>query len=340
LEERDLTKPDSEPHPAPPRWVADLAAASSRSVAITGGAGRLGTRLADVLRAGGHRVTVLDVRPPPTDGVRFVACDVRGGAFPRSALAGMAAVVHLAALHGPDLARGASRRDFWPVNVRGTQAVLEAARAAGVSRFIMAGSTSVYGPAAEPGRPCRVLDETTPAQPSDVYDLTKLAAECLVRDARAAGLPAATLRLGRFFFGSRADYHLRKLSTGLDVWDACQAFARVLCAPAVPRDLYCVVSDLAMPTEDRKRLGLDAVEVLRRRYPRIVEAARGRGIELPARVGKAVVADALRRDFGYSPERDLRWAAERWLDESDLLARNRTTELADLGSADLFPLAT
>ncbi|WP_431936244.1 NAD-dependent epimerase/dehydratase family protein [Micromonospora sp. RP3T] len=322
------------------RWLDAATGPERRSVAIIGGAGRLGTRLTEVLHALGFRVTVVDVTPPAMDGVEFVACDIRAGRLPSRILAGADTVVHLAALHGPHLTSGATRRDFWSVNVLGTQAVLAAARAAD-ARFVLASSTSLYGPGTAVGQPCRVLDERTPPQPTDVYDLTKLAAEALVRDARAAGHPATILRLGRFFFGSRFDYHLRKLSTGLDVWDACQAFVRVVAAPQVPSPLYCVVSDLELPLDERRRLGTDLVGVLRRRHPRIVAAAHARGIVLPSRVGKTVVTDTLRHDLGYLPERDLGWVADRWTAPArSRIPAHLLPPPTDVAPADLFPLTT
>jgi nucleoside-diphosphate-sugar epimerase len=316
-------------------WFAELSSRPARSVLITGGSGHLGTRLAQVLAAGGHRVTVLDVTAPVLDGIRFVPCDLRRETIPRHAVEGADSFVHLAGIHGPHLLSGVRRSEFWPVNVHGTQAALELAADAGVPRFLLASSTSVYGSGSPPGELAKVLDEERPVEPDDVYDYTKLAAETLVREAYRSGPVGVALRFGRFDTGSNDDYHLRKLSTGVDMWDACQAVVRVLFAPTLSRSLYCVASDLPLPAEDRAELGHDAPGVLDRWYPEVTAAFAERGIAVPARVGKSVDSAALRRDTGYVAERTLRWAALHRAGEPRRPARPRTS-----WPADMSPLAT
>ncbi|HET8681961.1 MAG TPA: NAD(P)-dependent oxidoreductase [Micromonosporaceae bacterium] len=294
-------------------WVRELQQAPRLCAAVVGGSGRLGSWLTRQLTSAGHRVRVVDAQPPsPLPGMRFVRCDLGGqGRLPAGLLAGCDVVFHLAALHGAHLVGGADRRRFWAVNVNGTQAVVEAALRDGVRRLVLAGSTSVYGAGSAAG-PALVLDESSPLRPEDIYDLTKVAAEQLVQRAARAGLEGVTLRFGRFFFGSQAGYHLRKLSTGLDVTDACQALVRSALAPALARPAYCVASDLPLDRADRARLGEDATAVLQERFPRLVEAAQRLGLTLPDRVGKSVCSDALRQDLGYAPERTLEWVTDAW----------------------------
>jgi nucleoside-diphosphate-sugar epimerase len=291
----------------------DLSGSDIATVAVVGGSGRLGSSLVRVLLAADRRVVVLDAQPPePLPGVRFVRCDLgRREPLPPAAVAGCDAVVHLAALHGAHLVAGTPRTAFWEVNVHGTQRVLDAAAAAGVRRVVLASSTSIYGSGSGPGQPARILDERTALDPEDVYDLTKIAAEHLLRDRTAPGVGVA-LRFGRFFFPSQAGYHLRKLSTGLDVHDANQAIVRALTAPAPPRPAYCVASDLALSEEDRRRLGTDVRAVLDRALPGFAESARQRGIELPERVGKSVSTALARAELGYRPERALDWVSRTW----------------------------
>ncbi len=91
-------------------------------------------------------------------------------------------VVHLAAL----LDYSAPRKRIFAVNVNGTRRVLEAAKRAGVKRFVFASSTSVY-------RAPRYLpiDEKHPVAPANAYGQSKAEAERLVR---ASGLPYVILR--------------------------------------------------------------------------------------------------------------------------------------------------
>ncbi len=278
-------------------WVEALRGAGRMRVAVVGGSGRLGSRLVRFLVKAGHQVVVLDTTPPqPLNGLRFVGCDLlERDRFPYAALRGCTAVVHLAALHGAHLVSGTDRRRFWAVNVDGTHRALDAAT----------GSPA--------GQPARVLDEETPLAPEDIYDLTKIAAERLLREATRDGMTGVALRLGRFFFPSVADYHLRKLSTGLDVRDACQAVALALLAPPGRRAAaYCVASDLPLEREQRLRLGLDAAQVLDEVLPTFAGLARRRGVAIPSRVGKSVSTAAIRRALGYAPERSLAWLASTW----------------------------
>jgi nucleoside-diphosphate-sugar epimerase len=226
------------------------------------------------------------------------------------------AVIHLAALHGAHLTEATDRREFWTVNVGGTQAVLEAALQAGVHRFVLASSTAVYGRGSPPGAPARVLDEQSEFRPDNIYDLTKIAAEQLVQRAIRLGMDAAILRLGRFFYLSYSDYHLRKLSTGLDVSDACQAIVRVLLASSLPRRVYCVASDLPLLRSERARLGIDLPDVLRTALPQLIDAASRAGVPVPDRVGKSVCSEALQNDLGYRPMRTLAWVTNMWSDST------------------------
>lgn len=74
-------------------------------------------------------------------------------------------------------------------NVEGTRRILEAARAAGVSRIVYTSSVSVYG-----DRLPRGVAENAPVNPAGVYGVSKVRAERLVQEAAAAGLRAMIVR--------------------------------------------------------------------------------------------------------------------------------------------------
>jgi NAD(P)-dependent dehydrogenase (short-subunit alcohol dehydrogenase family) len=318
-----------------PTWFQRLASGGRQRVVITGGAGRLGTRLAECLLRAGHAVTILDKQPSSIRGARLIHADVQQPSQVSALqLAGVSAVVHLAATHGVHLVSGLNRGAFWRINVRGTQAVLAAARKAGVARFIFASSTSVYGSGTRSGE-ARLLDETTPPRPEDAYDISKVAAECLVAQAGNTGMSTVSLRFGRFSFASSEDYQVRKLSTGLDVHDGCQAIALALLADKLSRKAYCVASDLELSLEHRRRLGIDVASVLRETYPWIMDAAAQAGVRIPTRVGKSVNTTAIRRDLGYRPERGLEWTVRLW--ERDPRART-VISTSTLSAGDLWPI--
>lgn len=125
----------------------------TKRVLITGGAGFIGSHLADELLAGGYRVRALDSLVPEVHGgrrrrpgylapdVELVRGDVRDPAAVDGALKAVDAVFHLAAEgRGTDaLAHVTS------VSAVGTAVLLEAVRRNGVEKLVVASSTSVYG---------------------------------------------------------------------------------------------------------------------------------------------------------------------------------------------------
>ena len=127
---------------------------------ITGAAGFIGSHLVDRLLAKGWQVIAFDNFDPFYEpslkerniaahlrqaGYRLVRGDIRDERALQAALAThVDVIVHLAARAGvrPSIADPIGYQD---VNVRGTQNLLEAARRAGVSQFLFASSSSVYG---------------------------------------------------------------------------------------------------------------------------------------------------------------------------------------------------
>ncbi|MDB4982757.1 MAG: Epimerase [Myxococcales bacterium] len=157
-------------------------------ILVTGAAGFIGSHLSERLVARGDEVVGFDnfdpfyaraVKEQNLAGLRsarftLVEGDVRSGADLERAFAGAPfdAVVHLAALAGvrPSLAEPARYVD---VNVLGTARLTEAARAHGVTRFVFASSSSVYGDGSEPP-----FMETDPClRPLSPYASTKRAGE-------------------------------------------------------------------------------------------------------------------------------------------------------------------
>ena len=149
------------------------------SYLVTGGAGFIGSHLAEELLRRGHRVRVVDNLSTGLrhnlDHIRsevaFIEGDLADRAVARAAVAGVDYVLHQAAL--PSVPRSVED----PVgshraNVDATVNVLAEARDAGVKRLVYAGSSSVYGDG--PVLPKR---EDMLPRPLSPYALQKLVAE-------------------------------------------------------------------------------------------------------------------------------------------------------------------
>jgi UDP-glucose 4-epimerase len=124
-----------------------------RSCLVTGGAGFIGSTIADALLAEGASVRVLDnlltgTRSNVDRKVDFVEGDVRDQAALAAAMRGVEVVFHQAAQINPAKAVEDPLFDF-EINARGTLNVVLAARDAGVRKLLMA-STNVYGDATVP----------------------------------------------------------------------------------------------------------------------------------------------------------------------------------------------
>lgn len=125
----------------------------TRSI-VTGGAGFIGSHLAELLHRNGHAVTVVDNLATGRtknidhllggDDFEFVEADICDASRMKELFQGTDYVFHLAAL--ADIVPSIQRPDdYHRANVDGTFSVLEAARAANVKKLVYAASSSCYG---------------------------------------------------------------------------------------------------------------------------------------------------------------------------------------------------
>lgn len=171
---------------------------------ITGGAGFIGSHIAELMIDKGHDVLVVDnllsgrlgnlqsIAQHPK--FRFVEADIRDASKIEPLFKGIDWVFHLAGLADivPSLEMPAQ---YYSTNVTGTFNVLECARQHGAKRLIYAASSSSYGiPEVYP------TPEHAPINPEYPYALTKHMGEDLVIHwANVYKLPSVSLRLFNVF---------------------------------------------------------------------------------------------------------------------------------------------
>jgi UDP-glucose 4-epimerase len=169
---------------------------------VTGGAGFIGSHLADALAALGARVRIVDDLSNGLEanlsGAAAAAEFVRGSILDAGVLdrafAGVDTVFHHAAL-GSVPRSIEMPEQYERVNVEGTLRVLEAARRAGVRRVVYAASSSAYG-----DTPSLPKHESIRPDPRSPYAFTKLAGEHLMRSwALSYGMETVSLRYFNIF---------------------------------------------------------------------------------------------------------------------------------------------
>lgn len=175
---------------------------------VTGGAGFIGSHLTELLLQRGHQVVVLDnlstgrlenlAHLKGSSGLSFHQVNVADFKAIRPYFEGVDWVFHLAAL--ADIVPSIQQPlEYHRANVDGTAAVVEAARLAGVKRFVYTASSSCYGiPDAFP------TSETSALRPQYPYALSKAMGEQMVLHwGQVYKLPVVSLRLFNVY-GPRA----------------------------------------------------------------------------------------------------------------------------------------
>jgi dTDP-glucose 4,6-dehydratase len=181
-----------------------------RTLLVTGAAGFIGSNFVrlllgrgepvrlvafDKLTYAGNLANLQDLLDAHPQKLVFVKADICDPAAVNEAFEqhGVTDVVHFAAESHVDRSI-LSSGPFVQTNVAGTQVLLDAAKAKGVTRFLQVSTDEVYGTLPE-DKPEVMFTEETPLQPNSPYSASKAAADCLVRSYfHTFGLPVLTTR--------------------------------------------------------------------------------------------------------------------------------------------------
>jgi len=162
----------------------------TQTVLVTGGAGFIGSNLVRFLRRERPEWTVVNLDKLTYAGNAESVADLRqdpGHVFVRGDIANAELVEHLIRQHAVDAILNLAAEShvdrsilgpgiFVETNVSGTQVLLEAARQAGVKRFLQISTDEVYGSLGASGK----FNEASPPRPSSPYSASKAAADLLV----------------------------------------------------------------------------------------------------------------------------------------------------------------
>jgi len=175
-----------------PGW---LPGRNGATVLVTGASGFLGRHVVAELHRQGHRVRAMmhAADSPDWTGVDVVHAALGDNRAIARALSGVSVVVHCAAR----VARSGTRTEFFRDNVSGTAHLLEAARAAGIERFVHISSIGINGRNGKGS----VIKENGGYDPRPdlrgAYTWSKLEADRLVYEAgKSGGLRTIVLRPG------------------------------------------------------------------------------------------------------------------------------------------------
>jgi nucleoside-diphosphate-sugar epimerase len=177
------------------------APAQLSSICVVGGAGFLGSVLAELLLDEGYEVTILDAFLYGDEGIRhlldrpglsLVTGDLRDISTTVRAFRQADAVVHLGALVG-DPACDIDERLTLEINRDASAKAAAIARGLGIERFVFASTCSVYGASAD------ILDEESPLDPISVYARSKVESEVLLLAQSAQNFWPTVLRFGTLY---------------------------------------------------------------------------------------------------------------------------------------------
>jgi len=172
-------------------------------VLITGGAGFIGSHLAERLISEGYNATVYDIKPNKNQNVNYIFGDIMDYDRLKYAIQGHKIVCHLAAMVGVTACL-TNEKQVYRINLEGTKNVIRACREAGVKNLLFTSSSEVYGE----GSPFKILDEGMELKPISHYGKSKMYSEWLMKEfSEEAGVKVTVLRYCNIYgIGQRKEF--------------------------------------------------------------------------------------------------------------------------------------
>ena len=280
-------------------------------IAVTGGAGFIGSHVVDRLAKDGHTVVVLDTRRPHRRDVEHHDVDILDDAGLLRATKGCDVVFHLAAVSDVNEAVADPVRTT-ELNVLGTTKVWEAARRNGVQRVVLASTVWVYSSATGNGE----VTEDAPfdlSRADHVYTSSKLSSELVAHNYFALygqeftilryGIPYGPRMRGALVIPRFVGMALRNETITID-GDGSQFRNYIYIEDLVEAHALVLADGAANQVFNLE--GPEAVSV--RRLVDCISDATGRAVNTvsrPARAGdyagRVVSAEKARQDLGWAP---------------------------------------
>jgi UDP-glucose 4-epimerase len=278
-------------------------------IGVTGGSGFVGSHVVDALLAAGHRIRVIDGRPPLQPDVDWADVDMLDQEALTDAMKGVGPVFHLAAMADVNDVVADPVLSV-ELNIMGTARVLEAARRVDAGRVILSSTVWVYSATRDDNVDEATLFDLNAAR--HIYATEKIASEMLCADyANLFGRPYTVLRYG-IPFGPRMR---SDLVIAAFIERAMRGEALRIDGDGSQERSFVYVEDLAaahplalQPAAENKTYNLEASEPITiRKLAETVGALVG-DTEVtfgPARPGdyraRRVSSDRVRDDLGWVP---------------------------------------
>jgi UDP-glucose 4-epimerase len=273
-----------------------------RTILVTGGSGHLGSVIMRAL-AGSGRAVAFDLKPPRGD-IPFIQGNVLSLADLEPAMKGVDALVHVAAIPNP---RDKPPEVVFDTNVRGTWNAFHAAARAGVRTAVLISSECATGLCYQKGEfppDYLPIDEAYKLRPTEVYGLSKQAAEAVAASFARTGMDVTVLRPLFILFphnhgeiAARADLWHRDLWGWVEPDDVAAA-VRLALTKVAGFEIFFIGAPNTLAPEP-------TLDLVRRRFGKAVEVRRP---ELYRENPKAALFDIAKaqRVLGYAPSADWR----------------------------------